>query len=266
MRPSVKTIKVATGVALAVATTGIGLGQPTQAAADDGGPAFDTIIDINDGSVTLPLFEGRHDGDTVWYVVTESSNPGDARRRGVNEARPLRAALGTRAVQHATKVDGMLDFAGSVDFAPERIVVAGPDLFPPAEFQAGAVGDADYSPLTTVDGRTVINATHVANASGLHDAVIDIDYDQRQVTLGTLNGFYEDEVVQYLHQEASVELIAALEGSTWAPNLDAAPAAGVFDRKDSARAAIIPVVNGPRASTTRSGRAYSPVSPVRATP
>lgn len=248
MRSTSTLIKASAGVALTVGTIGLGTGQTGQASEREIETSFDSIIDIDtiNGSVTLPLFEGRHDGATVWYVVTESSNPGDARRRGVNEARPLSNALGTQAVQRARSVDGVVDFAGTVDFAPERIVVPGPDQFPPAEFQAGAVGDADYSPLTTLDGRTVINATHVANDSGLHDAVIDIDRETRQVTLDTLNGFYEDDGVQYLHQEASVELVAALEGSTWAPNLDFAPTAGVFDRKESARAAIIPVVNGPR--------------------
>jgi len=43
-----------------------------------------------------------------------------------------------------------------------------------------------------------------------------------------------------------VELVAALEGSTWAPNLDAAPGLGVLDANRSARAAIIPVINGPK--------------------
>jgi hypothetical protein len=92
----------------------------------------------------------------------------------------------------------------------------------------------------------VLNATHVANASGLHDAIVDIDVDARTVTLDTLDGFYEGNRVQYLHQDASVELVAALEGSVWAPNLDAAPGLGSFDRRTSARAAIIPIVNGER--------------------
>jgi hypothetical protein len=70
--------------------------------------------------------------------------------------------------------------------------------------------------------------------------VIDIDVAARQVTLDTLNGFYEGNRVQYLHQEASVELVAALEGSTWTPNLDASPGLASFDRKTSARAAIMP--------------------------
>ena len=208
-------------------------------------------IDTEVGNVTLPLFEGRHEGSVVWYVVTESSDKRDARRRGVNHAVRLENALGTAAVQTAPVVGGLLDFTGTVDFRPTRIVVPGaePTPFPPAVAQAGAIGDASYSPLVTPDGRTVLNATHVANGSGLHDAIADpgdIDFVGRTVTLDTLNGFYEGNRIQYLHQDASVELVAALEGSTWAPNLDAAPGLASFDQDTSARAAIIPVVNGER--------------------
>ena len=102
------------------------------------------------------------------------------------------------------------------------------------------------APLVTTNGRTVLNATQVANTSGVHDALVRINYRTRTVTMDSLNGFYEDNRVQYLHQEASVELVAAIEGSTWAPNLDAAPGVGSNDRKTSARSAIIPIVNGPR--------------------
>lgn len=50
----------------------------------------------------------------------------------------------------------------------------------------------------------------------------------------------------YLHQEASSEVVAAAEGSTLAPNLDAAPGLGFNDRETSARSAILPVVDGTR--------------------
>jgi hypothetical protein len=109
-------------------------------------------IDRDEGSVTLPLFEGRHDGETVWYVVTESSGNRDARERGVNYAKKLRNALGTAAVQDGAVDGDLLSFTGTVNFSPERIVEPGPDGFPPAFVQAGAVGDADYSPLVSVDG------------------------------------------------------------------------------------------------------------------
>ena len=222
---------------------------PSAASASSNEVFLDSTISLDEqaGTITLPLLEGRHDGQPVWYVVTESSDKRDAKRRGVNHSPKLSITLGTKAVQRAPRVDGLLDFTGTVDFSPERIVVPGsPDPFPLAQFQAGAVGDADYSPLATPDGRTVLNASQVANASGLHDAIVDIDFAGRTVTLDTLDGFYEGKRVQYLHQEASVELVAALEGSTLAPNLDASPGLASFDRDTSARAAIIPVVNGPR--------------------
>ena len=204
-------------------------------------------LDSRAGQITLPLFRGRHDGRNVWYIVTESSDEDDAEGRGVNHAEKLENALGTRAVQSAhVRSNGVLHFAGTVDFSPTRVVVPGPDGFPPASFQAGAVGDAAYSPLVTTDGRTVLNASHVANRSGLHDAVVSISFARRQVTLDLFDGFYEGNRVQYLHQEGSTALIAALEGSTLAPNLDAAPGVGSNDKDDSARSAIIPIVNGPR--------------------
>ena len=243
MRTTVgRTVTGACAAALALPV----LAAPTLASASEAEVFLTSTISVNtqDGTVTLPLQKGTHDGATVWYVVTESSSRADAERRGVNYAPKLANALGTKAVQSARKVGGQLAFSGTVDFSPERVVVPGPTAFPPTEVHAGAVGDANYSPLVSADGRTVLNATQVANASGLHDAIVDIDFGRRQVTLDTLNGFYEGKRVQYLHQEASVELVAALEGSTWAPNLDFAPGLASFDRDTSARAAIIPIVNG----------------------
>ncbi len=213
-----------------------------------GGEVLPSAIELNRnaGTVTLPLFKGKHDGRKVWYIVTESSNKDSAERRGVNHAPKLTNALGTKAVQRARVVDGVVRFSGTVDFSPELVVVPGPNGFPPERFRPGAVGDADYSPLITTNGRTVLNASQVANSSGLHDAVVDIDRKGRQVTLDTFDGFYDDDPLQYLHQEGSVRLIAAIESSTFAPNLNAAPKVGSDDKEISAREAIIPIVNGPR--------------------
>jgi hypothetical protein len=217
-------------------------------------------LDPKTGNITLPLFKGQHKGQTVWYIVTEASDKKNAARLGVNFAPKMANALGTAAVQHARLINGtkshpaasglssknaVLDFDGTVDFSPQRIVVPGPDGFPPARFQAGAVGDAKYSPMVTFGDGVVLNASHVANASGLHDAVISIDYNKRQVTLDQFFGFYEDQKILYLHQEGSIELVAAIEGSTFAPNLNAAPLLG-SDAETSARSAIIPIVNGER--------------------
>ncbi len=146
-------------------------------------------LDLTTGNITLPLYKGQRDGETVWYIVTESSNQDQAERLGVNFAPKLNNALGTAAVQNARFVNAntgravparpslksqgvVLDFDGTVDFSPERIVVPGPEGFPPAQFQAGAVGDADYSPLVTLGDGMVLNASHIANATGIHDAVV----------------------------------------------------------------------------------------------
>lgn len=220
-------------------------------------------LDVNTGNVTLPIFKGQHDGETIWFIVTESSDEKDAKKLGVNFAPKLANALGTAAVQQARFINAqtgkpvpgspslnsqgiVLDFEGTVDFSPERIVVPGPEGFPPLLFQAGAIGDADYSPLVTAGNGIVLNASQVANSSGLHDATVSIDYVKRQITLDQFRGFYEFEEILYLHQDASVALVAAIEGSTFAPNLNAAPGLGSNDPETSARSAIIPVVNGER--------------------
>ena len=237
------TLMLATVIAGALAAGG--LAGAATAGANDALPGA-VGIDRAAGNVTLPLLKGKHDGQTVWYVVTESSGKEDARARGVNYSPKLANALGTGAVQKARAANGAISFAGTVDFSPEQVVVPGSDGFPPERFQAGAVGDAEYSPLISTNGRTVLNASQVANASGLHDAIVDIDFKNREVTLDTFDGFYEGDPLQYLHQEASVELVAAIEGSTFAPRLDAAPGTGSNDKKTSARSAIIPIVNGER--------------------
>lgn len=123
-------------------------------------------VNTNIGTVTLPLHRGTSSGHTVWYVITESSDKEDAQRRGVNFSERMAHALGTKAVQRAHFVGGHIDFPGTVDFSPTRVVVPGPKGFPPAKFAPGAVGDAKYSPLATTDGRVVLNATQVANSSG----------------------------------------------------------------------------------------------------
>ncbi len=97
--------------------------------------------------------------------MTESSNQKQAERLGVNFAPKLANALGTAAVQNVRFVNArtgrpsparpslksqgvVLEFDGTVDFSPERIVVPDQTIgFPPLQFQAGAVGDAQYSPL-----------------------------------------------------------------------------------------------------------------------
>jgi hypothetical protein len=201
-------------------------------------------IDKQEATVTLPLHKGTTtDGQDVYYIVTDSSDQADAEERGVNFAPKLANALGTAAVQQGREEDGEITFEGTVDFSPKLRLEPSKDGFPPDVAKPGAVGDARYSPLVTIDGETVINASQVANDSGMHDSVVDIDLDAMEVTMAALPGFVDRADNLYLRTEGSIELVAAAESSTYAPNLSEAPGLA-SDAEDSARSAIIPIVNG----------------------
>jgi hypothetical protein len=212
------------------------------------GQLLGSAISIDDAASTasLPLFTGVGPaGDDVYYVVTESSDQADALARGVTYAPKLANALGTTAVQKVSLDGDTITFAGTVDFSPERAVTPGPDGFPPDAVTPGQVGDAAYSPLITPDGAIVLNASQVRNDSGTHDGVVDIDTDAGTVTLKTLHGFFNGSLVSYFRLDASVDVVAALEESTLAPNLNGAPGLG-SNASSSARSAIVPIVNGIR--------------------
>lgn len=164
---------------------------------------------------------------------------------GVTWSPRLANALGTKAVQPGRLQGSTVVFAGTVDFRPKTVVVAGDQGFLPKSVAAGAVGDARYSPLLTTGNGIVLNATHVANSTGRSDSVTAIDTAKRRVTLKLLSGFFAGRSVHYLRTDASVDVGEALEGSTLAKNLDAAPGAGSNTAR-SARSAIVPIVNGPR--------------------
>src|SRR5579863_2765815 len=185
-------------------------------------------IDVEHETVTLPLHQGRTtDGRLTWYVVSESSDQADATQRGVNYSNKLLNAVGTPAVQKGQLGgDGELVFEGTVNFGLTYALVPGPNGFPPTQFAPGAEGDAKYSPLVQIVPRPsapktvlVLNAPQVANETGRSRSVVDIDYGHKTVTLNMLGGFVDGQFTLYLHTDASSELIAALESSTYAPNL-----------------------------------------------
>ncbi len=240
------------GVALRGAGPALAAGNGRGAAASPHVGIFTTSlpsalsIDVEHETVTLPLFKGRtENGEPTWYIVTESSNTADAARRGVNFSGKIANALGTAAVQHGRYDDGTLVFEGTVNFDLHYVLVPGPNGFPPIKYSPGAAGDAHYSPLVDVGHGVVINAPQVANETGLSGSVVAIDYRHRSVTLNLLSGFVDGQFTMYLHTDASGTLVAALEHSTYAPNLNAAPGLA-SDDPTSARAAIVPVVNGIR--------------------
>ena len=128
----------------------------------------------------------------------------------------------------------MLEVAAGVDFIPDRDVVGG---------VPGSTGQAGYSPLVRLPGGTVINAPQIANASGLHDKVVSISTATGKVTLRETEGRARGNVGHYVSTDASKAGPAALEGSTLAPRLDAAPTPGA-DGTDSSRASLAAFTNG----------------------
>ena len=207
---------------------------------------LDSTIELNtaDETITLPLFRGTHDSDDVFYIITESSDRDDAERQGVNWSPKLANAIGTSAVQMVGEEEGSIVFDGTVDFSQDRDVVPGPNGFPPVQASPGSVGDADYSPLITTGDGIVLNAPQVANSTGFHDSVVSIDFDLMQVTMALVPGFYHGKSILYISTDVSDPATAALEESTFAPNLNAAPGLASGDPETSARSAIVPFVNG----------------------
>ena len=203
--------------------------------------------------VTLPLFRGTSHGQTVYYVVMDSSDRSDAAVRGVNYAPKLANAKGTAAVQIVTVVDGIVDFPATVDFSPNPVLTPGPTGFPPAVAHPGAVGEPGYSPLIQLPNGIVLNAPQIArDANG--DGIIDphTESADKIVTLNTAAslvtyllspGFYEHRSVHYASFDSSSQVAATIEGVTWAPNLDAAPFVG-DDSQASSREFLFAFTNG----------------------
>jgi hypothetical protein len=97
----------------------------------------------------------------------------------------------------------------------------------------GSVGDANYSPLVSVDGiihdapvvAAAVEDAHINFPSGnpnyalVHDQVVAIDPVNRTVTLSLINGYSFGKPVLYISTEASDPTVAAIEGNTFAPRM-----------------------------------------------
>jgi len=193
-------------------------------------------------TVTFPLHQGTSHGQTVWYIILDTSDGKLSDELGVNRSDKLANARGSAAVQTVKIVNGMVDFPATVDFSPDRILEP-PHVFPPAIFQPGAVGEAGYSPLIRLPNGTIENAPQLANPSGMADKVVSIDFVHGAVTYRETNGFQGGKPVRYASTDSSDPLAATLEDVTLAPSLNGAPFVG-GDGTDSARASLAAFVNG----------------------
>ena len=143
-----KGTRAAFSVLFLVVTLGL-LANLSRVQAGEIRPNFDSIIelDVEAGLITLSLFRGTHDGEDVWYVIFDASDRDVAEGQlGVNWTPIIANALGSAIVQDVRAVDGVVQFAGTVDFSPERILVPNPVTgFPPDVAETGSICDADYT-------------------------------------------------------------------------------------------------------------------------
>jgi hypothetical protein len=202
-----------------------------------------SAIEHPNRTATFPLFRGTSNGQSVWYIILDSSDGKDAKALGVNRSRKLANARGTAAVQQVSIVNGVIEFPATVDFSPVRQVVPGPDGFPPIVAEPGAVGEPGYSPLIELPDGTIRNTPHLANDSGQADKVVNLDKVGGTVTYRETNGFQGGKPVRYVSTDASDPVAAALEDVTLAPALNEAPFLG-DDSTHSARASLAAFVNG----------------------
>lgn len=200
-------------------------------------------VDRQAETITIPLYRGQmaHTRKNVFYILTDTTDEGNAEALGLNFAPKLNYSATGRGVRTATLMrDGLLVFdAGIVFFRPERVVVpgGGAQPFPPAMAQPGSAGDSMYTPLVRIvnAGGHIYNAPVIAfdvrpeqihfpngrpDYSLVHDKVVAIDTVNGTVTLQLTPGFSFARPVLYLSTEASAPDVAALEGATYAPGLE----------------------------------------------
>ncbi|MBV8568250.1 MAG: hypothetical protein JO273_22625 [Methylobacteriaceae bacterium] len=224
-------------------------------------------VDLDKGTVTLPLYEGAmKGGETVWYIVTDTDDKGNADQLGLNYSPKLTFADVGRAVRKATLNNKfkLVFEAGKVDFSPNRSAVPGdaPNYFPPKKFQPGSVGDKDYSPLVKIlnAGGHIYNAPIIAfnvsaeklnqfcdgnpDYSVVHDKVVKICPRDQTVTLALTTGFSFAKPVLYLSTDTNNPLTATAEGATYAPGLEDIQGGG-DDSLFSPVERIFVFVNGP---------------------
>ena len=232
-------------------------------------------VDLSKESVRLPLYRGKANGQTVWYVLLDASDSGIAHDLGVNYAPKLgNIAIGDpEAVQTVTLESptpaqnkfgqAVVDFQGAPDFSPTRIAEPGPTGFPLAKFQPGAVAGKGYSPFIRIAGsQTVYSAPIVATGDGPFDVVHHTNtgdrvlgihiagaapqgqYAESWVDLLFVKGFDAGQPIVYISTDAGQPLTAVLERSTYVPALDKAAYNGGDDFLGSARERLFGFVNG----------------------
>src|SRR2546421_452135 len=233
-------------------------------------------VDLSNETVRLPLYKGEAYGKTAWFVLLDASDVGLAHDLGVNYAPKLaNIGIGCSACVQTVTLDSptpaqnpfgqaLVHFQGAPDFSPTRIAVPGPNGFPLAQFQPGAVAGPGYSPFIRIAGSPIVyNAPIVATGDGPFDVVHHTNTGDRVLGIHIapstspsgqflesyadllfVKGFDAGQPIVYLSTDAGQPLTAVLERSTYVPALDKAAYNGGDDFLGSARERLFGFING----------------------
>jgi hypothetical protein len=219
-------------------------------------------VDLDRNVARVPLYKGTYNGSTVWYVRMDVSDSVLARTLGLNFApRLANADMGCPAcIESVTSSDPVLgnapvDFAGTVDFSPARVLTPGATGFPPLMAQPGSIAKPGYSDLVRVGNSLVVfNAPIVATGDGPFDVseahtntldrVIAIDEKTMTVDLQFIRAFSHGKDIFYFTFGSTGALSATLERGTFVPGMATLPFANEEDK--GARSPIFTFTNGKR--------------------
>lgn len=244
-------------------------------------------VDLSKETVRLPLYKGKAGGKTVWYVLLDASDAGLAHDLGVNYAPKLgNLAINCPDCVQTVKIESptpqqnrfgqaVVDFAGAPDFSPTRVARPGPNGFPLASFQPGAVAGSGYSPFIRIDGsQAVYSAPIVATGDGPFDVVHHTNtgdrvlgvhiappsppgrYLESWVDLLFVKGFDAGQPIVYISTDAGQPLTAVLERSTYVPALDRAAYNGGDDFLASARERLFGFINGQTGADNKQSQGF----------
>src|SRR5438132_1267150 len=245
-------------------------------------------VDLSKETVRLPLYKGKANGETVWYVLLDASDAGLAHDLGVNYAPKLaNIAIGDPEAVQTVTLDSptpdqnkfgqaVVNFQGAPDFSPTRIAEPGPNGFPLASFQPGAVAGPGYSPFIRIAGSpTVYSAPIVATGDGPFDVVHHTNTGDRVlgihiagpsapgqfaeswVDLLFVKGFDAGQPIVYISTDAGQPLTSVLERSTYVPALDKAAYNGGDDFLGSARERLFGFVNGQTGADNKQSQGFA---------
>jgi hypothetical protein len=245
-------------------------------------------VDLNNETVRLPLYKGEASGKTAWFVLLDASDVGLAHDLGVNYAPKLaNIAISCSTCVQTVTIDSptpaqnpfgqaLVHFKGAPDFSPTRIAVPGPNGFPLAKFQPGAVAGPEYSPFIQIAGSPVVySAPIVATGDGPFDVVHHTNTGDRVlgihivtgkapsgqfleswVDMLFVKGFDAGQPIVYLSTDAGQPLTAVLERATYVPALNNASYNGGDDFLGSARERLFGFINGQTGGTNPQAQGF----------